>query len=67
MMTTTEIWQGLYEACCTEFSTGNLSTDQFKARLYRLGFRGQAIESEVNLHWPDARRARQASQQRTMT
>lgn len=35
-----------------QFETGELSADLYRAKLYTLGFRGAAIESEVNLHAP---------------
>lgn len=50
--TTTEIWQARYEGACLQFKSGVYSPDFFRGVLYRLGFRGQEIESEVNLHWP---------------
>jgi hypothetical protein len=57
-LTTTEIWQSLYEACCASHASGEMTTDTFRGKLFRLGFRGQAIEAEVRLHAPRPRPAR---------
>jgi len=47
-----EFVQQRYKNACELFATGAMSEDVFKATLYQLGFRGQAIASETNLHRP---------------
>ena len=42
-----------YEARCAEFKTGEISEAVFAASLFALGYRGQAIRTEVKLNWPD--------------
>jgi hypothetical protein len=48
----TEFWCFKYDLARDEFAAGAISTDLFRGKLYRLGFRGQEIESEVRLHQP---------------
>lgn len=47
-----ELWEVRYNRACTEFTTKKISTDVFRAYLHALGFRGQEMEAEINLHWP---------------
>lgn len=46
----TEWWACKYDLARDGFASGQDSADLFRAKLYRLGFRGQEIESEVKLH-----------------
>ena len=45
----TEWWAAKYDNARDEFASGKSSPDLFRAKLYRLGFRGGEIESEVRL------------------
>ncbi len=36
----------------SEFQLKQVSIDVYRANLYSLGYRGKAIETEVNLNWP---------------
>lgn len=54
---TVEIWEARYELACKAFKGKEISLDVFRATLYGLGFRGQEIASEVNLHWPEEKKS----------
>ena len=41
-----------YLNACDLFGAGVMTESTFRATLYQLGFRGQEISSEVNLHRP---------------
>lgn len=47
-----EIWKARYVEACRAFKARELSEPIFRADLYVLGFRGHAIESEINLNYP---------------
>lgn len=49
---TSEIWRARYDEACRQFTAREISEDVYRATIYGLGFRGQAIESEINLHYP---------------
>lgn len=47
-----EIWKARYAEACRQFKESEMTIHVYRATLHGLGFRGQAIESEINLHWP---------------
>lgn len=53
----TEFWSTKYDLARDSFRSGEDSASLFRAKLYRLGFRGQEIESEVRL-WQQLPKAR---------
>lgn len=50
----TEWWAEKFDNARDEFTTGLISPDVFRGKLYRLGFRGREIEREVKLNQPKA-------------
>ena len=52
---TTELWAWRYDHARDEYVAGRMSSDLFKAMLYRLGFRGQEIDREERLHRPSTK------------
>lgn len=49
---TRELREDRYAIACAAFEADQMTIDIFRATLHQLGFRGRAIETEVNLHWP---------------
>lgn len=49
-----EQWEARYNEACRQFTAREfpMTLTVFRVTLYGLGFRGQALESEVNLSWP---------------
>lgn len=44
-------------ARCAEFKAGEISESVFRASLFALGMRGEAIRTEVWLNWPEKKAA----------